>query len=252
MLSGVEQKKLGKPLKLVVYIKDSEGNAQKAKITFASRFLPETPKQGLPLEIPSSLTDPIEKQLVSLLQSELKRYEKCGRKTGGLGSIYTIYGDQTLTGVGFDLWHSNSPHNQSIAKDTEIAALKSDNLDALLILYGKLQSDEQRKKFANCLIDRIDANKRYLSISYFIVCALWKLGYLNDALIKVKSALPQEEDQEYGLSNVLKLLNGLLHYFHPDFTAESLDYIEQFICGLAEHTFSIAEKITSIRAQRLL
>ncbi|KTC84438.1 hypothetical protein [Legionella drozanskii] len=68
----------------------------------------------------------------------------------------------------------------------------------------------------------------------------------------MKIALPQNETKDFGLSNVLMLLNGLLNYFHPDFDEEMLDTIEEFVHGLSEHSFKIPEKITAIRALRLI
>jgi hypothetical protein len=42
-----------------------------------------------------------------------------------------------------------------------------------------------------------------LRISYFIVCALWKIGKLSAALEKAKADLPQGEIKVFGLSNTL-------------------------------------------------
>ena len=118
-------------------------------------------------------------------------------------------------------------------------------------MYKNLKSEHEKIKFIECLINRIDENKGYLSVSYFIVCVLWKLEYLHEALTQVKNSLPQGETQEHGFSNVLMLLNGLLRNHHPAFTNEMLDFIEQFIQDLNEYKFSISEKISAIRLLRL-
>ena len=122
----------------------------------------------------------------------------------------------------------------------------------MLALYARLSSESDRERFVAILLDRIDEHKGSLSVSYFIVCTLWKLGHLHDALIKVKTSLPQGEIKVFGLSNVLMMINGLLRYRHPDFTAEMLDEIEGLIHEMSEHTFMIADKISAIRTLRLL
>jgi hypothetical protein len=153
--------------------------------------------------------------------------------------------------IGQDSWTSNSPHNQLIVSDPNSAELKSDNLEALLSLYATLGSSPEQIRFANALLKRLDADKGYLSVSYFIVCVLWKIDRLADALQKTRQNLPEDEHRVFGLSNVLLLLNGLLKFRHPDFTNAMLDEIEKLIHGLKEHTFKISDKIAVIRTTRL-
>ena len=203
------------------------------------------------LEAPFMLTDPIEKEVVSVLQAELTRYDKCGRSVGGLGSVHLVYRGNAMTGVGGDSWEANSPRNQSIAVDPEFAEVQSDNLEALLALAARLSDANENSRLVNALNSRLGANKGYLRISYFVVYALWRLGHFREALQIAKKELPQGEIKVFGLSNVLMLLNGLLRYRHPDFTSEMLDEIESFIHGLNEHAFLIGEKISAIRAARL-
>jgi hypothetical protein len=66
---------------------------------------------------------------------------------------------------------------------------------------------------------------------------------------------PKEEllelHQRYGLSDALGLINGLLKYEHPSFSDNELDFIDQFISNVEEHTFRLGEKINSIRSFRL-
>ena len=89
-------------------------------------------------------------------------------------------------------------------------------------------------------------------MTYFIVCVLWKVGRLKDALAKAKLDLPQGETEAFGLSNTLMLLNGLLRHRYPDFTREMLDDIEKFLVGLNEYPFLIREKLAAIRTARLM
>ena len=133
----------------------------------------------------------------------------CGRLTGGLGSVHIVYKGHAFTGVRTDSWTPTSPANQLIVSDPEAAAVKSDNLDALVRFYESLRSSEEQNRFAKALLDRLDSKRGYLSISYFIVCVVWRTGRLKDALEKAKRDLPENEQKVFGLSNVLMLLNGL-------------------------------------------
>lgn len=211
--------------------------------------IPDRPKE--PEEFPYEINDPIEKEVVSVLKAELGRYQMCGRITGGLGSVHMVYKGHAFTGVGGDSWTPDSPVNQVIVSDPEAAALKSDNLDALVAFYETLGSAEEQNRFATALLDRLESRRGYLSVSYFIVCVLWRVGRLKEALEKAKRDLPENEQRVFGLSNVLMLLNGLLKFRHPDFTNQMLDDIERMTRGLTEHTFLVPAKIAAIRASRL-
>jgi hypothetical protein len=197
------------------------------------------------------ITDPIEKEVVSVLQSELARYQICGRRVGGLGSIHLVYQGRSLTGVGNDSWTPDSPINQLIVANPEAASLCSDNLDALMTYYNRLTTDAERDRFVSALAARLDANKGYLEVSYFIFCILLKVGQFTRALQKAKGDLPAGEQKAFGLSNVLMFLNGMLKYRHPDFTNEMLDGIERLIHDLDEHPFLIPQKLSAIRTSRL-
>lgn len=210
---------------------------------------PEPPKD--PEEYSYKIADPIEKEVVSVLKAELSRYGMCGRTCGGLGSIHMIYQGRSMTGVGGDSWTANSPLNQVIVADPENASLKSDNLDVLVSFYRGLHSDKERARFVKALLGRLDANRGYLAVSYFIVAVLWKVDRYADALEKAKRDLPENETRVFGLSNVLMLLNGLLKYQYPDFSDQMLDETERMTHGLKEHVFLIPAKLAAIRARRL-
>jgi len=197
-----------------------------------------------------SLDEPIEKDIVAVLNSEISRYEKCGRRVGGFGSVFLNVDGRDIIGFGVDGYRPDVPKNQVISENPESAVLKSDNLEALLAAFGGLKSSEEQDKFVSSLLNRIDRDGPYASVGYFIVLALWELGGLGIALERAKLKL--HGDKEYGYSNVLYMLNGLLRYRHPDFSNEELEEIERRISGVDEHKFGIEEKIAAIRAARLL
>jgi len=235
-----------------VVFMDQFGNRHIVKrVRFRSTAADNPPKSKEPEEFPYAIADPIEREVVSVLKAEIGRYEMHGRRVGGLGSIYIVYQDRSFTSFGGDSWTSDSPVNQLIVSDPDAASLRSDNLEALVGFYQRLSSDDERTRFKAVLLDRLDANRGYLKISYFIVCVLMSVGSLADALQKARRDLPDGETRVFGLSNVLMLLNGLLKYRHPDFTNQMLDEIERMIHGLSEHPFMIPRKLAAVRASRL-
>jgi hypothetical protein len=234
-----------------VVFMDQFGNRHVIKrLQFRSEVADNPPKPNEPEEFPYAITDPIEKEIVSVLKAEIGRYEMHGRRVGGLGSLYIVYKDRPVASFGGDSWTPDSHFNQLIIPDPDPALLKSDNLEALVGFYRHLDSDEERARFKAVLLDPLDANRGYLKISYFIVCVLMCIGALADALQKARRDLPSEK-RVFGLSNILMLLNGLLKYRHLDFTSQMLDEIERMIHGLGEHPFMIPGKIAAIRARRL-
>ncbi len=250
MIRGVPWRKPGKQLRVKIGIADDEGHEQ--FLTFDMRVLSAAAEEPAkpPLEMVSSISNRVEREVATVLQAELARYEKCGRRVGGLGSVHLAIDGREITGVGTDSWNPNSPNNQSISPNPDACDLRSDNLDALIAFYQDLSANE-KEQFASALLARMDG-KAYPPVTYFIVCVLWKIGRLKEALEKAKASLPQGEIKVFGLSNALMLLNGLLRYRHPDFTNEMLDDIERFLIGLKEHPFQIPEKLAAIRTTRLM
>jgi hypothetical protein len=157
-----------------------------------------------------------------------------------------------MSSFGGDSWTLHSPANQEIATDPQDATLRSDNLDALHAVFARLSNDDERERFANALLDRLDEDKGYARVAYLIVCMLWRIGLLEEALEAAKFGLQENDMRTHGLSNALMMFNGLLRYRHPDFSPEMLDTLERFLQGSDEHAFRIAQKIAAIRARRLV
>ena len=251
MIRGVPRRKLDAQVQAIIGVTDDEGHEQRVAIDMRVLPPPQTVAVVPAVEVVSSISDPIEREVATVLQAELSRYDKCGLTAGGLGSVHMVVAGRPFIGVGNDSWNPNSPKNQSISETPESAELRSDNLDAMVAFYNRLPNAEEKERFATALLNRIDG-KGYIRITYFIVCALWKIGELRAALEKTKAALPQGETKAFGISNTLMLLNGLLRYRYPDFTKETLDDVERFLIGLNEHPFQIPEKIAAIRTARLM
>jgi hypothetical protein len=250
MIRGVKWPEPKNQIRVIIALRDDEGREERAKIIM--RVMPKAQAvAALPaFEIVSSLSDPVERQVAAVLQAEITRYDKCGRSAGGLGSVHLVVSGREITSFGGDGWLANSPKNQSVYQEPDQADLRSDNLEALMGYYARL-SDEDKQRFEATLLDRMGPEQGYLRVSYFVVCALWKAGKLPEALKRAKAKLPQGEMKEFGLSNTLMMLNGLLRYRYPDFSNNMLDEIERFLDGMKEHSFQIPEKIAAIRAMRL-
>lgn len=219
------------------------------KVRFHGPSVAEPQKEEPQVESVHSITDPIEKQVVAVLKTEVYRYKECGRRVGGLGSIQTIYQDHRYTGVGTELREADSPKNQSIVPDPDKVTIESDNATALLKLYGKLDREEQKSHFVEALLERLSKKNEYAPIGYFILYVLFQIGHLQQALEKAKQDL--RGDPAYGFSDLLRLLDALLRFKHPQFDSGSLDEIERFTEGLTEHAFRIRERLAAIRTTGL-
>ena len=200
------------------------------------------------LEAISKITNTVERKVVSILQAELSRYNSCGRRVGGLGSIKTIYKDRSFKGVGTVHGTSESPEQQDVVQDPENARIESDNAKVLIDYFPTLDN-QQKDDFINSLLNRVSRNEPYALIGYFILFVLYHIGHLNKALNAAKRHL--QGDSAYGFSDLLIFISGLLRYEHPKFSNEMLDDIEQFLEGIKEFTFRIREKLVAIRVLKL-
>jgi len=252
MIRGTPRKDEGEDLTVVLGISDEDGFEQRVSVVCRGLRKPKLSDLPKPVEALHAIADPIEKDVASVLQTELSRYEINGRQAGGLGSVYIVMAGREIKQLGNDVRIMQATANQEIVFEPETAEIKSDNLDSLLALYARLATDDERERFANALLSRLQDEKGYARVAYLIVLALWKVGLLGEALEAAMFGLPEDDRKDYGLSNALMMLNGLLRYRHPDFTPDMLDTIERFLKGSQEHSFCIPQKIAAIRARRLL
>lgn len=252
MIRGLPRGAEDRDLDVTFGISDEDGNEQRVRVVCKGMRKPKPDDKPVPLEALHEVSDPTEKDLAAVLQSEVSRYEKNGRDGGGLGSVHMVYRGRAMSSFGGDSWTPHSPANQEIAADPQNAILRSDNLDALDALFARLATDDERERFAKALLDRLDEDKGYARVAYLIVCVLWRIGLLEESLEAVKFGLRENDMKTHSLSNVLMMFNGLLRYRHPDFTPQMLDTLERFLQGSDEHAFRIPQKIAAIRARRLV
>lgn len=117
VIRGVPWRKPKNEVRVKIAISDDEGCEQ--IVVFKMRVIPSaSPTPARPaLEMVSAITNPIEREVATVLQAELSRYEKHGRRVGGLGSIHLVIEGRETSGVGTDGWNPNSPKNQSISEN---------------------------------------------------------------------------------------------------------------------------------------
>ena len=187
----------------------------------------------------------IEKRIVSILKDEVNRYEECGRRVGGLGSVQVTYEARTLNGIGYQGRESNSPKLQWIVPDPETAKIHSDNLDRLLPLLGS--SEARDGKVVSALLRRVDKSLEYASIGYFFLLALYRMGLLDIGLTAIYEKL--RGDAEFGFDDAVRMLSGLLQYEYPRFTNAMLDSAERFAEKLEGHDHLLGKRIVAARAR---
>lgn len=234
------------PLVADIDFTDQFGNCHRVRKV---KFHPRPKKKEKPtapqMEVVSDISNPVEREVASVLQAEVYRYKDCGRRVGGLGSIQTTYQGRSYCGVGTDWRKADSPELQAIVPDPENAKIESDNASILIKFYDSLKNQEQ-SNFVESLLKRLSRGTPYASVGYFVLFVLYRIGYLNKVLETAKKEL--QDDSAYGFSDFLRLLDGLLKYEYPEFSTEMLNDIEQFLKGIKEHTFAISERLLAVRA----
>ncbi len=264
-------RKEGQKLKLNISFVDQYGKKRKFKnVEFESDKKRRSVPKSLQTEAVYELEHDTEKKIASVLKDEINRYKKYGRCSGELGSVYAMYNGRKIKSIYQDGWTSSkSGERQEIVSDPQNSRIYSENGEALVNYYKKMQDDKEKELFRNSLISRLNREKEYYCVSYLILYVLFRIGRLDEGfaaaeigLMRKQSFLSRtlrirsrsellEHHQRYGFSDFLGMLNGLLRYEHSSFTDKELDLIEKFIESVKEHTFRIEEKINSIRSFRL-
>jgi hypothetical protein len=243
-------RRVGENFTATVVIVDQFGNEHRLKKVVFKGPRPTEPEQAQPPREPiHAVTDPVERDIVAVLKDEVNRYEQYGRRDGGLGSIQTRHRGAASVGVGTEWRRARSPERQSIIPEDENPSVESDNANALLNLYQRLQTDEERARFGNALLARLARHTEYAPVGYLILLVFLRIGRLSDALDAAGRNL--RNDGAHGFSDFLRLLDALLRFCHASFTSEQLDDVERFAEGVNDHTFNIEERIAAIRAYRL-
>ena len=236
----------GKDIRAHVVFIDQFENRKRVKTRFSSH------RRSQPAEVPreqlSAIDDPVEKSVASVLQAEAADYQRHNRSVGGLGSVTYTYDGGTVRN-NTDWPRLGGVANQMISADPSTAAIRSENADALLALYGRLDTDDDRSTFFDALLSRVSRDTAYAPIAYLPLLALLELGEARRFFPVARERLLG--DGVYGFSNALMLLDRFLQLRHSAVDEALLDEIENFIEGTNEHPFQIPQRIAAIRADRL-
>ncbi len=84
------------PLVADIDFTDQFGNCHRVrKVKFHPRPKKKEEPTAPQMEPIGDISDPVEREIVAVLQAEINRYRDCGRKVGGLGSVQTTYQGRT-------------------------------------------------------------------------------------------------------------------------------------------------------------
>jgi len=239
-------------LDVTLAIKDEDGNEQRVSVLCRGVRNAKPAEDPIPVETLYGVTDPVEKDVAAVLQAEMARYEKNDRSRGGFGSFHMTYDGHSNLQIPGESWVMNTARNQEISETAEQNVIKSEGLDALLTIHARLRTDDERERFNNALLSRLQEDHGYARVAYLIVMALWKVGLLGEALDAAMFGLPEDGKRSFGMSNVLMLLNAMLRFQHLQFTDDELDTVECFMQSCGEYSFRIPQKIAAVRACRII
>jgi hypothetical protein len=243
-------RKEGEDLTTSVVLIDQYDNEHRIKNVVFTGPKPKEPREEEPpSESLHAIRDSLEKEIVAVLKAETNRYKECGRRVGGLGSLQTTINGKTYRGVGTEWREADSPKNQTITEAENSVELSSDNAQALLNLYSKLETDEDKERYFQALLSRLDKGTEYAPIGHLILFVCFSLNKVEEVLDAAVSSL--QGDKAYGFSDLLRLLDALLKYRHSSFTPENLYSIERSLSNVKEHKFRIEERLVAIHAYRL-
>ncbi len=189
----------------------------------------------LPQEPGFQISDPIEKNATSVLQFEL--VELRSRGPAQLGSLSAPQENGT-DGL---VLEQNQPAGSAQRQ------VSSPNAEALLRLFSRLPSEEERTRLRTALCERLQGQRGYGAVAYLILLVLFRMGALSEGLTAAQSGLSGDSLALFGIRRLLVLL---LKWEWRSFSDSLLDDVERFVCQLGD-PFRTMERIAAIRTLRL-
>jgi hypothetical protein len=245
-------KRLGEPLRLTLDLTDQFNNVHRQRGVVFSSTLAIAPPQARSEPI-HALPTKLQRDLASVLKSEVTRYQTNGRERGGLGGL-TITTQGRRMEFGFTDWRrSGSAQEQSIVPAEAEVAVSSDNYDRLIRIYQASGSDD-REAMSTFLLERVDNTLEYAAVAYLIAWFFLSTGRIGAFLQVARDRLATPSDvplNRFAFSDSLRLIDLLLHYQPGTFDESALDRLEAGLVGVSEHAFRIHERISAIRASRI-
>ena len=155
-----------------VEIIDPVGNrhiVKNVKVVPAITKKRNSPETILPIENTNKIRGSLEKTLVAVLKDEIEQYKARGRPEGRLGSVEWPRGRIE--------WRTAGEQINFLNGDSSKEHIRSKNIDAIKVLYER-SSEKDREVIVNALKKRLDKQLEYRDIGYFVVLALFELGFL--------------------------------------------------------------------------
>lgn len=243
----------GENVTLTIEFIDQYNHHHKQRRVVFLGLSPSVPEAEPALEATYSLNSQLEKDVVSILKSEVIRYRANGRPQGGLGS-FAITLDGRRMESGFADWRNvGTGKEQSIVSPNSEVQVDSDNFSRLRALYSNLATTSEKDAFREMLLKRIRSDTEYAPIAYFVVWFFLVEGFLKDCLDRAKGSLTgtQYPLGKWALSDAFRILDLLLQYQPLIFDERRLDQLEESLVNVSEHTFHIHDRIAAIRASRV-
>ncbi|WP_018290683.1 hypothetical protein [Verrucomicrobium sp. 3C] len=180
------------------------------------------------------ISDPMEKQIVSVLHSEFAELRSRGPEH--LGSVAAPSENEREPGSEQPQLRANSGRQ-----------VVSPNGESLLRLYSSLTTAEERPRFRAALCQRLRAESGYGPVAYLILWVLFGMGSLSEGLAAAEANLSGDSLALFGIRRLMVLL---LQWEWRSFSDSLLDDVERFVCQLGD-PFRSAERIAAIRTLRL-
>jgi len=246
-------KRLGQPLRLTIDLTDQFNNIHRQRGVVFTSVSPATTTLQAVSEATHSLPTKLQRDVASVLKSEVVRYQTNGRERGGLGSL-TITAQGRRMESGFSDWRTlGSAHEQSIVPANAEVTVSSDNWDRLMRIHQASAPEDQEVMNA-FLLQRVDNALEYATVAYLVAWFFLSIGRIGGFLRVAGDRLSPPSQialNRFAFSDSLRLLDLLLHYQPGTFDEEKLEQIEVGLTGVSEHPFRIHERIAAIRASRI-
>jgi len=246
-------KDLGQPLRLTIDLIDQFNNVHRRRGMIFTSTAPSTTNPQAKTEAIHSLPAGLQRDLASVLKSEIARYQTNGRQSGGLGSLtITVQGRRMESG--FSDWRRvGSAQEQSIVSADAEVTVASDNWDRLMRIYRAGTQDDQ-EMMTGFLLRRVDNTLEYAAVAYLVAWYFLSIGQIGVFLQAAQTCLSPQSDialNRFAFSDSLRLVDLLLQYQPGIFEEETLVQLEAGLVGVSEHSFRIPERIAAIRASRI-
>lgn len=177
----------------------------------------------------------LHKKINIVLDEEVRSYSARGRRMGALGSMNI--GLQSMPNNG---WTNEGQVPAILFDESNKEVISSPNATILLRLYSSLDA-ESKINFRTYLVSNLRKDSPYVSIGYFILFVLYRIGEIIVALKNARRAL--SGDSQHGYSNLLGITSMIISREYLEISPAVYEEIKLTLQGDIEHNFQLFEKI---------